>query len=67
MNPKPQSFLVDTDGNRVGVVLDMREYQAMLEDLEELESVRAYDAAKSSGEQAIPFEQAIEEIERHRK
>jgi hypothetical protein len=67
MNPRPQSFLVDTDGNRVGVVLDVREYQAMLEDLEELESVRAYDAAKSSGEPAIPFEQAIEEIERHRK
>jgi hypothetical protein len=67
MNPKPQSFLVDAEGNRVGVVLDVREYQAMLEDLEELESVRAYDAAKASGEQAIPFELAIEEIERHRK
>jgi hypothetical protein len=39
----------------------MLEYQAMLEDLEELESVRAYAAAKSSGEQAIPFEQVIEE------
>jgi hypothetical protein len=68
MTVKPQSFLVDADGNRVGVVLDMREYQAVLEELEELDAVRAYDAAKASGEQPIPFdEQAIEEIERQRR
>jgi hypothetical protein len=34
--------------------------------LEELESIRAYDVAKSSGDEAIPFEQAIEEIEKQR-
>ena len=67
MMPKPQSFLVDADGNQVGVVLDVREYQAMLEELEELDALRAYDAAKASGEQPIPFEQAIEEIERPRR
>ena len=67
MTLKPQSFLVDADGNQLGVVLDMREYQAVLEELEELDAVRAYDAAKASGEQPIPFEQAIEEIERQRK
>jgi hypothetical protein len=67
MTPKPQSFLVDADGNRVGVVLDIREYQAVLEDLEELEAVRAYDAAKTTGEKATPLEQAIAEIEEHRK
>jgi hypothetical protein len=33
------------------------------EDLEELESVLAYDAAKASGDEAIPFEQALEEIQ----
>jgi hypothetical protein len=41
MVPKPQSFLVDAEGNRVGVVLDIREYQALIDDLEELEAVRA--------------------------
>ena len=40
--------------------------QAMLEELEELESIRAFDLAKASGERAIPFEQAIQEIERER-
>jgi hypothetical protein len=67
MAPKPQQFLVDTEGNRVGVVLDIREYQAVLEDLEELESVRAFDAAKASGETPVPFEEAVAVIEKHRR
>jgi hypothetical protein len=32
------------------------------EDLEDLESIRAYDAATSSGDEVIPFEQALEEL-----
>ncbi len=67
MTPKAHQFLVDTEGNRVGVVLDIREYQAVLEDLEELESVRAFDAAKASGERSIPFEEAVAVIEKHRR
>ena len=35
----------------------------MLSDLEELESIRAYDAAKSLEDEFIPFEEAIQEIE----
>ena len=38
-----------------------------LADMEELESMRAYDAAKASGDEAIPFQKAVEEIERSRK
>jgi hypothetical protein len=34
--------------------------------VEELEAIRAFDAAKASGDEAIPFEQAIEEIEKSR-
>lgn len=32
-------------------------------EIEELESIQAYDAAKASGDEAIPFEQGISEIE----
>jgi hypothetical protein len=38
-----------------------------IEELEELEAIRAYDAAKASGDQAIPFEQAIAEVESDRE
>lgn len=66
MERRAERFIVDDAGNRVGVLLDIEEYQAMLEGLEELESIRAYDLAKASGEEAVPFEQAVQEIERER-
>ncbi len=62
-----ERFLVDEEGHRVGVLLDIGEYQRILEDLEELESIRAYDAAKASGDEAISFEQALQEIKKSRK
>ncbi len=54
-----ERYLVDEQGNRVGVFLDISDYKKLLEELEELESIRAYDAAKASGDEAIPFEQAV--------
>ncbi|MBI3697111.1 MAG: hypothetical protein HY238_20035 [Acidobacteria bacterium] len=59
-------YLVDEEGARVGVVLDLDEYQKLLEAREELESIRAFDAAKASNDETIPFEQAVAEIERNR-
>ena len=60
-------YFVDENGKKVGVYLDMKDYKKLLADLEELESIRAYDKAKASDDVAIPFEQAVEEIERKRK
>lgn len=67
MEHRVERFVVDDAGNRVAVLLEIAEYQSMLEQLEELESLRAYDHAKASGESAIPFEQAVQEIERDRR
>jgi hypothetical protein len=44
----------------------MDDYRQLLEASEELESIRAYDAAKSSGTKPFPFTQAVAEIERGR-
>ena len=60
-----ERYLVDDNGNRIGVVLDVKEYRRLLQDLEELESIRAYDVAKASGDEIVPFEQAITVIESH--
>jgi hypothetical protein len=38
------------------VVLDIAEYQEILEDLEELASIRAYDSAKASSDEVVLFE-----------
>lgn len=58
-----ENFVIDEKGNRIGVILDIADYRKLLEEIEELESIRAYDATKASGDEAIPFEQAISEIE----
>lgn len=58
-----EGYVVDENGSRVGVIVPIEDYRRLLEELEELESIRAYDAAKNSGDEAIPFEQAVREIE----
>lgn len=62
-----ERFVVDENGQPVGVLLDIEDYRQLLEELEELEAMRAYDAAKASGSDAIPFDQATAEIERDRE
>ncbi|MBP8708384.1 MAG: hypothetical protein PHQ76_04965 [Caldisericia bacterium] len=58
-----ERYITDEKGDRIGVLLDIEEYLKLLEELEELESIYAYDEAKASNDEAIPFEQAISEIE----
>jgi len=60
-------FVVDDSGEKRAVILDIAEYQKLMAEAEELEAIRAYDAAKAAGDEAIPFEQAIAEIERNRQ
>jgi len=67
MSSVKERYVVDENGNKTGVILDIKDYQRILEDLEELDSVRAYDSARATPGEVIPFEQAIAEIERHRK
>ena len=67
MTDRQEQFVVDQEGNRIGVVLNIEDYQKLLADVEELESIRAFDEAKASGEKPIPFERAVAEIESRQK
>ena len=58
-----ERYLVDEQGTRVAVQLGLEAYQKLLDELEELESIRAYRAAKADGGRALPFEEAIKELE----
>ncbi len=64
---EPTRFITDETGNRVAVILDLQRYEELLEASEELEEVRAFDAAKAAEDEAIPFEQAVQEIEQGRQ
>jgi len=48
MSTIKERYVVDEKGKRTGVLLDIDEYQKILEQLEELESIRAYDTAKET-------------------
>jgi hypothetical protein len=63
----PTRFLTNEKGERLAVVIEIVEYEKLLEELEDLHDIRAYDEAKASGETAIPLDDALDEIERNRK
>lgn len=64
MSSVKDCFLVDEAGNRVAVVVSLEDYRQLVADIEELDAIRAFDAAKASGETPIPFVQAVVELER---
>ena len=66
MTDVKQQFVVDQEGRKVAVLLDIAEYRALLDALEHLESIRAFDAAKASRDDSAPFDEAVAEIEQHR-
>jgi hypothetical protein len=57
-------YVVDDKGKAVSVLLDIKTYRRLIAELEELEAICAYDAAKASGDEAIPFDLAVQEIEK---
>ena len=61
-----QQFIEDKQGNRIAVLMPIDQYNKMLEQLEEIDDIRAYDAAKAEKDEIIPFDQAVNEIEKER-
>ncbi len=59
-------YITDTKGNKLSVIVPIREYEKMLEELEELEDIKAYDKARSRKSNPVPFNQAIKELEKLR-
>ena len=64
---KELQFVINQQGEKVAVVIGIREYEELLEQLEDSQAIKEYEEAKASGETAVPFEDAIARIERSRK
>jgi PHD/YefM family antitoxin component YafN of YafNO toxin-antitoxin module len=56
-------FVVDEKQHPEAVLLTVEEWDSILDELEELEDIRAYDQAKASDDEQISFDQAVREIE----
>ncbi len=61
-----QQFIEDKQGNRIAVLIPIDQYNKLLEQLEDIDDIRAYDAAKAEDDEIIPFDQAVNEIEKKR-
>jgi len=57
-------YVIDEKGKAISVLLDIKANRKILGELEELTAIRAFDNAKAACDKAIPFEQAVKEIER---
>ncbi len=55
-------YLVDEQQKRKAVLLPMSEWEQIVQELDELDDIRAYDATKEQSSETLPFEQAIREI-----
>jgi hypothetical protein len=62
----PKQFLTDEKGEKIAVVISIKEYEEMLEELEDAEALREYREAKASGEVGVPFDEAMARIDRER-
>ena len=55
-------FVVDEHQNRQAVLLPYEEWEKIVEAMEELDDIRAYDEAKSRPSDPIPLDDAVKEI-----
>lgn len=63
INPQ---FITDSKGKKTSVLLTIKEFNAILEQLEELEDIKLYDKAKASDDEVLPIDEAFRLIEDNR-
>ena len=56
-------YVVDDNDKKKAVLLPVEEWEKVVDELEELEDIRLYDAAKGQAQETVPFDQAVKEIE----
>ena len=60
-------YITDPKGKKVSVVIPIREFKEIIEELEELEDIRLYDKAKKTNGKSVPIDKAFKAIEASRK
>jgi len=60
LNPQ---YVVDNEQSTKAVMLSIEEWSQVLEALEELEDIRAYDAARAGSQETVLFEEAVRQIQ----
>ena len=61
------TFITDGKGKKISAIVPIKQYQLWLEELEELEDIRAYDKAKARKEKPLPLRDAIQQRRKRQK
>ena len=64
LNPQ---YITDKKGKKISVVLPIKEYKSIMEELEELEDIKLYDDAKAANDPSYPIDVAFKMVEAKRK
>lgn len=64
MRHNPPQYITDVKGKKIFVVLPMKDYNRMVEELEEYADIRMYDEVKAKKEESIPFEEYLKKHKR---
>jgi hypothetical protein len=59
-----KQYIKDDNGISIGVILAIAEYQKLIDRLEELEDILAYDKAKAEPSDPMPFNAFLEQLEK---
>jgi len=64
LNPK---FITDQYGKRLSVVLSIKDFNKLIDLLEDLHDVKSYDEVLQFGEKPVAIDEAFRKIEEQRK
>lgn len=59
-------YVVDEKAKKKAVLVSFDEWQQLMEAIEELDDIRAYDQAKKEPDDLLPFEEAVRQIKAKR-
>jgi hypothetical protein len=62
---KPQ-YITDAEGKKLSVILPIKDFQTLIEEIEDLYDQRLYDEAKADNEPSIPIDEAFKLLDAKR-
>lgn len=60
-------FITNESGEKLAVIVPIKEYERLIEESEDMEDLRALEEAETIDEEAIPLEDAFQIIEAERR
>lgn len=61
LNPQ---YITDSSGKKISVILPIKEFNEIIEELEELEDIKLYDEALKTNVPSVPVDVAFKTIEK---